>query len=272
MRRLLAMRRSPLGSATGSQTSGSRTPRGQGTLLEPEFGKDSSPQPSPLEAEREKAGAQSVCDSPAIETRQFPVGETPAFPSNAAFSLIELLITVAIILILSTLYFGPNTAGKQQALKRACQKNLEKIYVSMEIYANEHGGQFPEKPGARTSEEALDVLVPKYTSDPTPFICPGSKDGPLSAGSSLRGQTISYAYYMGRQLTNSAMVLLSDRQIDTLPKSAGQAVFSTNGKPPGNNHRKFGGNFLFCDGHTEMSSALAAFALPVTNGEVLLNP
>ena len=58
--------------------------------------------------------------------------------SRAGFSLIELLITMTIILILSTLYFGPNTASKQQALKRACQNNLEKIYVSMEIYGNEH--------------------------------------------------------------------------------------------------------------------------------------
>src|SRR5689334_15348905 len=72
--------------------------------------------------------------------------------SVSAFSLIELLIVVALILILSTLYFGPNTSGKQQALKRVCQKNLEKIFVSMEIYANEHGGRFPEKPGARNSE------------------------------------------------------------------------------------------------------------------------
>ena len=188
------------------------------------------------------------------------------------FSLIELLITVAIILILSTLYFGPNTAGKQQALKRACQKNLEKIYVSMELYANEHAGRFPDEPGARTSEEALSVLVPKYTSDPSPFACPGSSDGPLQSGTGLRGQRISYAYYMGRTLTNTAQVLMSDRQVDTLGKAAGEAVFSTTGKGPGNNHRKFGGNLLFCDGHAESIPAIAPFSLPLTNGEVLLNP
>jgi prepilin-type N-terminal cleavage/methylation domain-containing protein/prepilin-type processing-associated H-X9-DG protein len=190
----------------------------------------------------------------------------------AGFSLIELLITVAIILILTTLYFGPNTANRQQALKRVCQKNLEKIFVSMEIYGNEHGGKFPEMAGARTSEEALDVLVPKYTSDTSPFICPGSSDGPLPAAESFRSRKISYAYYMGRFSTNTQQVLMSDRQVDTLPKSAGQLVFSTTGKPPGSNHRKFGGNFLFCDGHTEMSPALAPFPLILTNGEVLLNP
>jgi prepilin-type N-terminal cleavage/methylation domain-containing protein/prepilin-type processing-associated H-X9-DG protein len=191
---------------------------------------------------------------------------------SAAFSLIELLVTVAIILILTTLYFGPNTANRQQALKRACQKNLEKIYVSMEIYANEHGGKFPEVAGVRTSEEALDVLVPKYTSDTSPFICPGSNDGALPAGESFRSRKISYAYYMGWSMTNSQQVLMSDKQVDTKAKSVGQAVFSTTGKPPGSNHRKFGGNFLFCDGHTEMSPAVAPFPLALTNGEVLLNP
>ena len=191
---------------------------------------------------------------------------------RAAFSLIELLITVAIILILTTLYFGPNNATRQRALKRACQKNLEKIYVSMEIYANEKGGRFPWVSNARTAEEALDVLVPKYTSDTSPFICPGSKDAALPQGESFRSRKISYAYYMGRYLTNAAQVLMSDAQIDTQAKSAGQPVFSTAGQPPGNNHRKSGGNFLFCDGHTDSSAAVASFPLGLTNGEVLLNP
>lgn len=191
---------------------------------------------------------------------------------RAAFSLIELLVTVAIILILTTLYFGPNTANRQNALKRSCQRNLEKIYVSLEIYANEHAGRFPLVTGATTSEEALDVLIPKYTSDTTAFICPGSKDSALPTGESFRSRKISYAYYMGRYATNGQQALMSDRQIDTQSKAAGQPIFSTNGKAPGANHRKFGGNFLFCDGHCEMISAIAPFPIALANGERLLNP
>src|SRR5260221_5519533 len=192
--------------------------------------------------------------------------------SGGAFSLLELLITLAIILILTTLYFGPNNAGKQQALQRVCQKNLEKIFVSMEIYANEHAGRFPQKLGARTSEEALNMLVPKYTSDPSPFTCPGSTDSVLPAGEPLSSGKISYAYYMGRLLTNSSQVLMSDRQVDTQSKAAGQPVFSSTGKPPGNNHRKFGGNFLFCYAHTEMTPATAPLPLPLPKCDGLLNP
>jgi prepilin-type N-terminal cleavage/methylation domain-containing protein len=50
-------------------------------------------------------------------------------PSRLAFSLIELLITVAIILTWATAYYGPNNRNRQESLKRACEKNLEKIYV-----------------------------------------------------------------------------------------------------------------------------------------------
>ena len=130
----------------------------------------------------------------------------------------------------------------------------------------------PAIPGARRSEDVLDVLVPKYTADTSTFICPGSKDSDLPAGESFRKRKISYAYYMGRLLTNAQDALMSDRQVNTLTKDAGQYAFSANGKPPGNNHHKYGGNFLFCDGHCETSPARVPFAVPLTPGVVLLNP
>lgn len=187
------------------------------------------------------------------------------------FSLIELLVTVVLILILTTLYWSPNRSSRQHGLQMSCQKNLQKAYIALEIYANDSGGKFPQLKGAQTSGEVLDILVPRYTSDTSVFICPGSKDSLLGSGESLRSRKISYAYYMGRVLTNS-LVLMSDRQVDTSAKTAGQAAFSTTGKPPGNNHRQYGGNFLFCDGHVELTPAKVPFALDLGPGEVLLNP
>ncbi len=199
-------------------------------------------------------------------------GVRPDTATRAAFSLIELLCVMAILIILTTLYWGSGSGDRQRAQKAACQKNLLNIYVAMQIYANENTGLFPVVTGARNSEEALDVLLPRYTSDTAPFVCPGSAAAPPPPGESIRKHKISYAYYMGRTLTNAPQVLMSDAQVDPRAKVAGQQVFSTTGKPPGSNHGKGGGNFLFTDGHAEMSAAYAPFALSLSGNEVLLNP
>jgi prepilin-type N-terminal cleavage/methylation domain-containing protein/prepilin-type processing-associated H-X9-DG protein len=190
---------------------------------------------------------------------------------SEGFSLIELLVTIALILVLTTLYWSPNKASRQHGLQMSCQKNLQKAYIALEIFANDSGGKFPQMKGANTSEEALDVLVPKYTSDTSVFICPGSDDSLLPPRGSLRSRRISYAYYMGRGLTNS-QVLMSDKQVDSRAKAAGAVAFSTTGKPPGNNHRQYGGNLLFCDGHVELTPPQVPFALELGAGEALLNP
>lgn len=192
--------------------------------------------------------------------------------ARAGFSLIELLVVVALLLILSTMYWGSTSNSRRRQQQAACQSNLQKIYVALQIYATDHGGAFPQVNGARTSEEPLSELVPHYTVDTSVFICPGSKDSALPSGEPFRGRRISYAYLMGRCATNTQEVLMSDRQVDARAKKAGEQAFSTTGKPPGNNHGSGGGNFLFVDGHVEATPAQLPFTLGVAPGVTLLNP
>jgi prepilin-type N-terminal cleavage/methylation domain-containing protein len=190
----------------------------------------------------------------------------------AGFSLIEMLISLAIMLILFSMMYGFGSRSNQMSQKKKCQANLQKMYVALQIYANDSAGRFPVTTNARTSEEALDVLVPRYSADTAIFVCPGSKDSALPAGESLRQGRISYAYYMGRQSSDGERVLASDKQVDTRAKLAGDKVFSDNGKFPGNNHHKYGGTFLFCDGGMKSSPPASALTLPLATNVVLLNP
>ena len=201
-------------------------------------------------------------------------GRSPAPNGRAprAFSLLELLITVAIILVLTTMYWGSNSPSRQRQLQAACQKNLQTMFIALQIYANDHSSKFPEVTGATSSEQPLDLLVPRYTADTSVFICPASKNSALPPAESILKRKISYAYLMGRRNNDSQDLLMSDRFIDTQPKNAGQDIFSTTGKPPGNNHGKTGGNLLFCDGHTEGSPPRAAVSIVLTQSVVLLNP
>jgi prepilin-type N-terminal cleavage/methylation domain-containing protein len=188
------------------------------------------------------------------------------------FSLIEMMIVLTIILVLYATYFGFGSRQNQQQQRKKCQTNLQKIYVAMQIYANDSAAKFPVVANAHTAEEALAGLVPRYAADTAIFVCPGSTDSPLPPGEPLLKGRISYAYYMGRSASETTTVLLSDRQIDTLAKAPGQKAFSVTGRAPGNNHHKFGGNLVFCDGSMRSSPPVLAIALPLGTNVVLLNP
>src|SRR5687767_5172689 len=105
--------------------------------------------------------------------------------ARAGFSLLELLAVAVVLVILTTLMWGSGSPSQQKKQALACQGNLQKIYLAAEIYARDHSGQFPLVSGAKTSEEPLSALIPRYTSDNSVFICPGSKDSTLRTGDPL---------------------------------------------------------------------------------------
>lgn len=192
-------------------------------------------------------------------------------PRNG-FSLIELLIVLALMCIMSVMLYGFGSKSHQRSQQKLCADNLQKIYIAMQIYANDFKGALPQNTNAATSEAVMDELVPKYTSDTSIFICPGGRDPQIPSGEPLAKHKISYAYFMGRRLDGPTTPLMSDRQINAEPKRAGEMVFSPDGKPPGNNHHKYGGNFLTSDGSVQFSPAQLEFSLAGEPGVVLLNP
>jgi prepilin-type processing-associated H-X9-DG protein len=186
--------------------------------------------------------------------------------------MIELLMVMAIILVLFCLYWGGGLAGGGGKDFAGCAKNLQFIHTSMMTYAADHNDQLPFVKGAETSDAPLALLVPKYTSQTSSFICPASGDRSLAEGKPFANKRISYAYVMGLTRTNGPMqFIMSDEQIDTKPKGRGATAFSTDGKSRARNHGKFGGNVLHLDGSVETIPAKTTTTLAFENG-VLLNP
>src|SRR4026208_1617771 len=101
-----------------------------------------------------------------------------------AFSLLEMLITIVLIIIMFVMLYGHGAGGQQLARKRKCQKNLQDLHVALQIFANDRDGLLPTLTGAITSEPVLAQLVPKYISLRGAFICPASKDSSLPEGES----------------------------------------------------------------------------------------
>ena len=180
---------------------------------------------------------------------------------------------MALILILYVMMYAPSSKSHQAHQKELCARNLRNIYTALQTFARDHQDALPVVTNAATSEAPLSLLIPRYTTGAEFFICPGSGDRPLPDATPFADRKISYAYYMNRRLSEGAnKPLMSDAQISTRPKMAGDYVFSRDGKKPGNNHHKYGGNFLFCDGSIQASPAKSAFNLSPPTNVILLNP
>lgn len=192
--------------------------------------------------------------------------------ARQAFSLIELLIVAALVLIMASMMFSSGSQSRQDKDKASCEQNLQKIYLALDIYSKENNGAMPAMPGALSSEAPLSQLVPRFTVASESFVCPGSQDGNLPNGEPFADRRISYAYFMGRRSTDPGGLLMSDRQINTNPKAVGEPVFSPDGKSPGNNHNKFGGVYLFIDGRTLTGGKTAEFAIVWPTNVTFLNP
>jgi prepilin-type N-terminal cleavage/methylation domain-containing protein len=189
-----------------------------------------------------------------------------------AFSLIELLLVLAIILILTVLGAGRLTTSARKRELAACAGNLQKIYLALGFYRNDHGA-YPFLAEAQTSAEPLSLLLPKGTTDTEIFICPASGDRPLPESEPFGKDRISYDYYMGRSTNSQPQdIILSDWQVDTLPKKKGTLLFSLDGKRPGNNHHDAGGNLLSCGGAIVFSAPKADQDLLFPSTVRLLGP
>lgn len=191
---------------------------------------------------------------------------------QCGFSLIEMLVTLAVLLILVSLMYGKSSATFQRRQKAACRDRLLTLHVALQLYANDHAGAFPQVSGATRPEQPLALLLPQFLSTTEPFVCPGTKRAAIPEGTALAQSSISYAYYMGQKSSSANQPLLSDAQVDGSSKPRGARLFSPDGKGPGSNHDRFGGNVLFVDGHAEESPSKSSLVLTQSDGVILLNP
>jgi prepilin-type processing-associated H-X9-DG protein len=184
-----------------------------------------------------------------------------------------LLVLAAVLLVVYVLYLSPGAPRVERGRRSACQRNLQFIYLALQTYAADARGAYPALPGTTNSAAPLSLLVPRWTTNTAAFVCPESGAAPLPRALPFADRRISYAYVMG--LTRDAPAsqwLVSDEQLGARPKLPGELAFSPDGRRPANNHQAQGGNVLFADGRVEMSPPRAAFALPVPQTAVLLNP
>ena len=119
-----------------------------------------------------------------------------------------------------------------------CSSNLREISLAMSLYADHHGGQYPDE---------IDGLLSTQFISPAEFVCPGSSDTPASGATPtllrqnlLAGGHLSYVYCGRGQSSKSPAAVIFAFEDDFHHGSTGRPDV-----PPA----QCGRNFLFADGH-----------------------
>jgi len=100
-----------------------------------------------------------------------------------AFSLVELLVAIAVIAILAALLMPALNQAKAKGKRAACQSNLRQLGIALNLYADEHG-QYPTSfrwiPGGRGAPDPRgsavslwnSLILPYVSSNADVFNCP----------------------------------------------------------------------------------------------------
>jgi len=105
--------------------------------------------------------------------------------TRAGFTLVELLIVIAIITVLAAILFPVVSAAREKARRAQCTSNEHQIALAVLMYQQDHGGKFPIK------SEIWETL-----NLPTKVLqCPTAGDyASLGGGKMASANPISYGY------------------------------------------------------------------------------
>ena len=135
----------------------------------------------------------------------------PAWGTCVAFTLTELLVTIAIVAILAALLLGPLAGTKERSKRVACKNQLHQFYLGIHMYSTDFQEKLPSVPvdGRFVFDEHIPLipsnlrdLLARYTGSTHVMDCPslGKPFGTNWAFSGY-GYVIGYNYLGGKHKT-----------------------------------------------------------------------
>jgi prepilin-type processing-associated H-X9-DG protein/prepilin-type N-terminal cleavage/methylation domain-containing protein len=214
------------------------------------------------------AGAGGVTVEPAMKTLS-------AKAKISGFTLVELLVVIAAIVILAAVFLPALDGGPHRAYKIVCLNNLKQIDIGFYIYANDYGGKVPMQVSVMNGgtmefiysdhvfphfqKEIKHLREPKEAQSLKVLVCPTDKTRQAATNyEALNDLNISYFLNADDFSTNnpSHTIFAGERDLalNHQPVKAGLLTVTTNVDLnwTGELHPK-GGNLAFLDGHVEWS-------------------
>lgn len=97
-----------------------------------------------------------------------------------AFTLVEMLVTMAIIGILAALLLPALGSAKRRAESVRCLSNLRQLFIATRLYADSNSGHLPESTQPETNSMWVqEPLAPYVSGSRGVFRCPADKRATL---------------------------------------------------------------------------------------------
>jgi prepilin-type N-terminal cleavage/methylation domain-containing protein/prepilin-type processing-associated H-X9-DG protein len=187
-----------------------------------------------------------------------------------AFTLIELLIVIAIIAILAAILFPVFARARENARRSSCQSNLRQLGLGFQQYVQDYDDRLPGS--AQSGDSNLGQWIPGCNGTPTPcvsitnpaqptlgavypyiksaqiFICPSDSQGRTKALSYSMNMVCSQKHVA--LATQSSITILLVDESATLNDGNFNSTLKGGGDVPTAIHLD-GSNFAFLDGHVK---------------------
>lgn len=206
-------------------------------------------------------------------------------PVTNAFTLLELLLTIAIIAILAALLLPVLEGAKGKANRTRCSNNLRQVGLAYHMWAHDHEDKFPmevstNSRGTLEYSQTGDAMfafrhfqaLSNELLDPRLLVCPVDRRVPAVAFADLLNENVSFGVNTRAAFGKVDSVLAADRNVRTsgrmeytyLQFGPGDAV-EWSGALHG-----FRGNVLFGDGHVDAVPNGSAKQVFTAGGDVVL--
>jgi prepilin-type processing-associated H-X9-DG protein len=185
---------------------------------------------------------------------------------KAAFTFVEMLIVLVLIIVLAIILWPSNTEKKARTIN--CLSNLKQIGIGLKLYADDDNGRFPLQISATNSGTTefiksvpifsrFQIASNEFGNSTKILICPfDTKRHAATDFKTLTDSNISYFLNADAMTTSPDSMLSGDRflQVNGRPVKPGLFMLTTNLHvtwTPGVHNG--GGNLLLSDGSAEQT-------------------